>query len=238
MDQQQQHQHEDRFIQGNSNITTGTQDIIRSHGNNKKVSRYGQSISRFRGGHGGGATNRKMTGGGESRDDGDQQHSRQLEEQNSILVDHSSASFVGTNYSQSECDTLSQSDYSVAQENSRGLHQGHSSSSSLATVQLEWLLQQQLQLTERLQDLETQFESLQKQKAYDKSMFAMKRGQLLVEIEGLQEDNVFLTKKRDKLGRKLLALHLKRVERMESDEQIKEERDGRGVQRSESQTSF
>jgi hypothetical protein len=223
--------HEDPFIQGRSIITSGTQDTR----NNRKVSGYGPSISCFSGG-------RVVTPGttnvvGESRDDGDQQQSRQLEEQkpNSTIAD-SSASSVGN---RSDSDTSSRRDYTSSQQN-RGLHHGHSSlsSSSHATSQLEWLLQQREQLTERLQELETQFESLQKQKAFEKSMFAMKRGQLMVEIEGLHEDNVFLTRKRDKLGRKLLAMHLKRVERMESDEQIKEERERGQIQRSGSQTSF
>ena len=230
MDQQQ---HEERFIQDHSIISSGAQDI-RNNGNNKKVSRYGQSISRFRGGRG--VTSKRNMG--ESRDDGDQQHSRQLEEQsqNSIII-HAAGSFVGTN--PSDTNTASQRDYS-SQESRRGLLlRGYSngSSSSVAPVSLELLLQQRQQLTERLQELETQFDSIQKQKAYERGIFAMKRGQLMVEIEGLREDHVFLTKKRDKLGSKLLAIHLKRVERMESDKQFNE-RDARQIQRSGSQTSF
>lgn len=87
---------------------------------------------------------------------------------------------------------------------------------SLDNVNLELLHSERQRLTAKLKELEEQFESLKKKKAYEKSSFLMKKGHLMVEIEGLREDKFFLTKKRDKLGMKLLEMHMNRVEVLES----------------------
>jgi len=83
-------------------------------------------------------------------------------------------------------------------------------------MHLELLHAERSRLTKRLKELETQFESIQKKKAYEKSNFLMKRGLLLVEIEGLREDKTFLLKKRDELSDKLLQEHMTRLQLLEN----------------------
>lgn len=97
----------------------------------------------------------------------------------------------------------------------RKVHQRHN---QIATVDLhsqslsndlhqDALRAERDQLAARLKDLELQFEAIQKRKAFEKSRFEMNRGQLMVEIEALQEDKNYLIKKRDKLKEQLLGVH-------------------------------
>jgi hypothetical protein len=86
---------------------------------------------------------------------------------------------------------------------------------SLEKHRFELLQAERQRLTEKLKGLEAQFEAIQKKKAYEHSSFLMKRGHLLVEIEGLRDDEFFLIKKRDKRGEKLLEMHMKRLELLE-----------------------
>jgi hypothetical protein len=88
---------------------------------------------------------------------------------------------------------------------------------------VEFLRTEGQRLAEKLKELEARLESIRKQKAYEQGSFLMKRGRVLVEIEGLREDKFFLMKKRDKLGVKLLETHMKRLEYLE--ESAKEDKE-------------
>lgn len=150
---------------------------------------------------------RRSQGGNESRDDGDQSLLRKSKR----------------GYSKSERNIKSKGPgiprASLSSSRGRPPTSRHrKNAESLDSAHLELLRAERNRLTKRLKDLEAQFESTQKKKAYEKSTFLMKRGQLLVEIEGLRDDKNFLLKKRDRLSDKLLDEHLKRLHLLELEE--------------------
>lgn len=54
----------------------------------------------------------------------------------------------------------------------------------------------------RLKELQSQLESLRKEKSFERSKFLMRSGNIQVQIDGLQEDRIFLLKKRERLQQK------------------------------------
>lgn len=166
------------------------------------------------GGGGGGGSSSSSRSNSESRDDGDQRW-RQPQRHPKPVTDMSHG--ISGYPSIAAATTTSRRRHSTASL------RHHKNNLSLDNVHLELLRSEQQKLTERLQELEVHYDSIQKKKAYERSLFAMKRGQLLVEIEGLREDKVFLTKKRDKLGQKLLEMHMKRLELLETEKKGSDE---------------
>ncbi len=162
-------------------------------------------------------------GGIESRDDGNQRsHRQQSNETSESKVSRTASRFI-----------------EVAPRSSRSgylLQPGHAP--PLNTVHLESLLAERQRLSERLKTLEEKFEAIQKTKAYKKGVFSMQRGHLMVELEGLREDKAYLAKRRDKLGQKLLEIHLKRLHLLESEKNTNNEAEAEYLQEPTSQVSF
>ena len=92
-----------------------------------------------------------------------------------------------------------------------------STTRSLQELHIELLKTDQRRLTQQAASLQRQLEDLQKRNAQERSKLLMKQRQMAVQVEMLQEDKAFLLAKYDRLGRKLLSLHRKRIERLESE---------------------
>jgi hypothetical protein len=85
------------------------------------------------------------------------------------------------------------------------------SKETLHKLHVELLEADRNRLLRKLATLKKTVESIQKHNAYERSTFAMKQRQLAVQIDCLQEDNAFLTEKKELLGQSLLELHWERI---------------------------
>lgn len=88
-------------------------------------------------------------------------------------------------------------------------------SESLQSLRLEHLNKNRMQLSKQVSELKKKLEYMQKESVRERSNHLMKKRQLAVHIEMLQEDKLFLLEKNDKLGKKLLSLHKQKIKLME-----------------------